>query len=75
MEVGFSEQDYAVSEDRGSLEIVLTVIGLREQDVGVTLEVTPMTIDDYLNMRGTLPRGVSVETDPAEPGTAHAELG
>lgn len=68
VEFGFSEQDYAVNEDAGSLEILLTVIGLREEDVGITLEITPMTIGGYLNKTGAFPRGVDMETDPAEPG-------
>ena len=35
---------------------------------GVTLEVVPMTLNQYIDTTGGLPDGVSLEEDPAEPG-------
>lgn len=46
----------------------LTVTGQRETIEGVVLEVVPMTLEDYIDMRGTLPDRVSSDEDPAEAG-------
>ena len=67
-EVGFAESDYKVDEDAGLLEVELTVTGQRETVGGVVLEVIPMTLGDYISMKGTLPDRVDSKEDPAEAG-------
>lgn len=56
------------SEDDGVIRVLVTSTGnIAEGDV-VTLEVTPTTPEQYLAENNSLPYGLSLDEDPAEPG-------
>ena len=67
MKLGFGDDDKKTTENDGSVRMSVSA---SEVDGSVTVEVIPMTIDEYTSMTGDtyILESIGVEYDPAEAG-------